>query len=833
MRFDFPLITKLKTNIAPDKGEWKGSQLMKRFYGLVAMGLILGLMSGASAHIGEQVFLLFEIADEDIGDLDFTDGTIEDWEDVVGDPQFFPTDFYQDPTVADGAQYDPADLDYLIWMGWNATSGTVWFAIERIDNAYFGREYSGNSPWFYEGVELMLDGDHTGGDYTGWAKDWTDEERKLNNNRTAQQYFAVADDPSGRHVSYSGAGEWVTDLPYADGGGVSVGDGPTVSIIEFFCTPFDDLIWNSPDTSVPSSFFEDKVIGLQISIPDTDQGPGQDRAFHTLSGQAVTWRYAERFVDFRLVGAVGGTGSTAVEGEQAIAQTLAKVSGDGQEGTAGLALAAPFVVSVLDEDDEAVAGVVVTFSVTAGEGILSATTATTDVNGQATTTLTLTLGSDAETIVEATVEGLESVTFTATAIGQATLHSLAKVSGDGQEGTVGDALPEPFIVSVSDEDGKAIAGAVVTFSVTTGGGTLSATTAITDANGRARSTLTLGSDAGINTVSATIEGLESETFTATAIEQTPHSLAKVSGDGQEGTAGLALAAPFVVSVLDEDDEAVAGVVVTFAVTAGEGILSATTATTDVNGQATTTLTLILGSDTETNTVSATIEGLEPVTFTATAIGQAIPDSLAKVSGDGQEGTVGDALPEPFVVSVSDEDGKAIAGAVVTFSVTTGGGTLSATTAITDANGRARSTLTLGSDAGTNTVTATVEGLESVIFTTTGQDSSLAGFFDAFFGSGKRVALPDSPQLAQNAPNPFNSQTVISYFLDTPGPARLEVFALSGQRVTVLHQGPQQAGYHRLRWNGRDDAGHPVASGMYLYRLVTNEGVLTRKLVLLR
>lgn len=88
-------------------------------------------------------------------------------------------------------------------------------------------------------------------------------------------------------------------------------------------------------------------------------------------------------------------------------------------------------------------------------------------------------------------------------------------------------------------------------------------------------------------------------------------------------------------------------------------------------------------------------------------------------------------------------------------------------------------------------------------------------------------------MAQNAPNPFNSQTVISYFLHTPGPARLEVFALTGQRVAVLHQGPQQAGYHQLRWNGRDDAGHSVASGMYLYRLVTDEVVLTRKLILLR
>ena len=94
-------------------------------------------------------------------------------------------------------------------------------------------------------------------------------------------------------------------------------------------------------------------------------------------------------------------------------------------------------------------------------------------------------------------------------------------------------------------------------------------------------------------------------------------------------------------------------------------------------------------------------------------------------------------------------------------------------------------------------------------------------------------LPDSDQLAQNAPNPFNSQTGLSYFLHAPGPTRVEVFALSGQRVSVLHQGPQQAGYHRLRWNGRDDAGRPVASGMYLYRLVTADGVLTRKLILLR
>ena len=426
-------------------------------------------------------------------------------------------------------------------------------------------------------------------------------------------------------------------------------------------------------------------------------------------------------------------------------------------------------------------------------------------------------------------------------------HTLDKVSGDGQEGLSGVALAEPFVVSVLDQNGSAFAGAVVTFSVTAGGGTLSSTMATTDANGRARSTLTLGSEPGTNTVVATVAGLKPETFTATAIEQArPHSLEKVSGEGQEGPASTQLAAPFVVSVLDQDDSPLAGVDVTFSVTAGGGLLassidvnpctvesstSSTTATTDANGRAATRLTL--GSDAGTNTVAATVEGLEPVTFTATAAEQVMPYSLTKVCGDDQEDAVGILLDEPLVVFVSDEDGAAMAGVVVSFAVTAGGGTLSAATTTTDANGRAASRLTLGSQPGTNTVLATVEGLESVTFTATGQEDPLVSILDAFLGGGKRVALPDSPQLLQNAPNPFNSQTVLSYFLPAPGPARLAVFALTGQRVAVLHQGPQQAGYHRLHWNGRDDAGRPLASGLYLYRLLTEETVLTRKLILLR
>ncbi len=116
------------------------------------------------------------------------------------------------------------------------------------------------------------------------------------------------------------------------------------------------------------------------------------------------------------------------------------------------------------------------------------------------------------------------------------------------------------------------------------------------------------------------------------------------------------------------------------------------------------------------------------------------------------------------------------------------------------------------------------------------------FVDAFgqAGQAKLLAmaqemfgLPAVPELQQNWPNPFNSETVVSWFLAKPGPARLEVFALTGQRLAILHEGPQQAGYHRLHWDGRDDEGRPLGTGVYLYRLVTDERILTRKLTLLR
>ena len=116
------------------------------------------------------------------------------------------------------------------------------------------------------------------------------------------------------------------------------------------------------------------------------------------------------------------------------------------------------------------------------------------------------------------------------------------------------------------------------------------------------------------------------------------------------------------------------------------------------------------------------------------------------------------------------------------------------------------------------------------------------FLDAFDQAGQAkllalaqelIGLPSETDLQQNWPNPFNSETVISWFLLEPGPVRVEVYSLTGQRLAVLHRGPLQAGFHRIQWDGRDDAGRVLASGVYLYRLVSADRVLTRKLTLLR
>ena len=286
--------------------------------------------------------------------------------------------------------------------------------------------------------------------------------------------------------------------------------------------------------------------------------------------------------------------------------------------------------------------------------------------------------------------------------------ALLKISGDNQVTAPGTAVANPFVVEALDENGSVIEGISVTFTVTAGGGTLSVTSTTTDENGRAKSNLTLGPNPGTNTVTVPVTGIQAEQmFTAEGI-RIPKRLEIVSGKDQEGLPGAALENPFIVEVRDRADTPVPGVQVTFSVTSGGGTLSATSVTTNSNGRAESILTL--GPNPGTNTVTVSVTGITQ-TETFNAEGIRIPLAFWIISGDDQQGLPGEALAKPFVVEVRDQSGDPLLGVQVTFSVTSGGGTLSVTSATTESGGRAESILTLGPNPGTNTVEVGVRGIQ--------------------------------------------------------------------------------------------------------------------------
>ncbi|NIR50860.1 T9SS type A sorting domain-containing protein [candidate division KSB1 bacterium] len=71
---------------------------------------------------------------------------------------------------------------------------------------------------------------------------------------------------------------------------------------------------------------------------------------------------------------------------------------------------------------------------------------------------------------------------------------------------------------------------------------------------------------------------------------------------------------------------------------------------------------------------------------------------------------------------------------------------------------------------------------------------------------------------QNYPNPFNPTTEIKFGLPQPGEVTLSIFNIVGQKVRSLLNGPKTAGYHSVIWDGRNDFGNQVVSGVYVYRI---------------
>ena len=121
--------------------------------------------------------------------------------------------------------------------------------------------------------------------------------------------------------------------------------------------------------------------------------------------------------------------------------------------------------------------------------------------------------------------------------------ALLKISGDNQKGASFGSLSQPFVVEALDANGSVLGGISVTFAVTGGGGTLSATNTTTDAHGKVQSTLTLGPNLGTNTVEVSAAGIQGTAiFHAISDTEAPPIMADVNGDGSVNVLDLIVVA---------------------------------------------------------------------------------------------------------------------------------------------------------------------------------------------------------------------------------------------------------------------------------------------------
>lgn len=94
-------------------------------------------------------------------------------------------------------------------------------------------------------------------------------------------------------------------------------------------------------------------------------------------------------------------------------------------------------------------------------------------------------------------------------------------------------------------------------------------------------------------------------------------------------------------------------------------------------------------------------------------------------------------------------------------------------------------------------------------------------------------LPETYSISQNNPNPFNPTTSIDFALPTAAKTKIEVFNILGQKVKTLVDEYLTAGNKRVEWDGTDENGSTVASGIYLYRMTANDYTETKKMMLMK
>lgn len=178
-------------------------------------------------------------------------------------------------------------------------------------------------------------------------------------------------------------------------------------------------------------------------------------------------------------------------------------------------------------------------------------------------------------------------------------------------------------------------------------------------------------------------------------------LSIVQGNLQQAAAGTLLSTPIVLRVYATDGSPMQNVPISFNVLAGGGSVDPATAKSDANGEVKARWTL--GPGAQVQTLIGTAPNLEPVTLSATGV---LPSEILVAQGNNQTARVNTALPVQLVLRVTGNNNMPIPGQTVALAITSGGGSLSPQSAVTNSLGEVTVRWTLGPQSGLQTATAT-------------------------------------------------------------------------------------------------------------------------------
>jgi adhesin/invasin len=278
-----------------------------------------------------------------------------------------------------------------------------------------------------------------------------------------------------------------------------------------------------------------------------------------------------------------------------------------------------------------------------------------------------------------------------------------QLAGEALAGPVGSPLAEPVTIRVTDDAGAAAADVPVTWTALDGG-KIESLAARTDSLGEARANWILGPRAGSQRARAQVGNprtMPPFTITASALAESPASVALVSGGNQEGRVGTALKGAVVVRVLDRNGNPVSGGAVR--VSALGGNVSDSAPVADAHGQVSVRWTL--GSKTGAQSLELAPDSGASIRVTARAL-PLEPANVAAASVP-TSAPAGRPLAKPVTVTVTDAYGNTIPNVQVVFSVSSG---LAAPVRVmTDDKGQASTKWSLGPAVGDQSLTAAVKG----------------------------------------------------------------------------------------------------------------------------